>query len=241
LRVALAVLAAAVVLVVGARAGRGARSHHRGSGDVPGPNAERFGEPYVGEAPIRVGDALVASGQPMEASVFQTTDPPARVIGFYEAAFRARGMVPLSRSTALLGHVSGFDNDGRQRFATALATGRGDTIVLVGAADPRHVPRFRPASREAQYPLPPRSRAFVASAAEDGGARAETAQFVTASTPDAVLAFYRGELGRQGHEETSLGDGFSSFANHDGDLVTVAVRSLDAGASAVFLVRARRR
>jgi hypothetical protein len=202
-------------------------------------------EPYPRSAagPVRLGDALVVSGQPMRVSAFATRDPPARVIAFYESAFRERGLVPLSRSAALLGHVSAFGRDGIQRFATALATPRGETLVLVGTADPRRAPRFRAASRDAPYPLPEASRAFVAYASDDGGVHADAGQFVARSPPGEVVAFYRDRLGREGYRETSPApaDRFAAFARADGDLVTIAVQPLDADDSAVFVARTRGR
>jgi hypothetical protein len=209
-------------------------------GDVAG---ERYPMQHAG--PVRLGDALVASGQPLQLMAFSTGDSPPRVIAFYEEAFRNRGLVPLSRATPRLGHVSAFDpRDGLQRVVTAFAGRPGDTLVLVGAADPAHAPQLARPFRDAPYPVPEGSRAFLASGSDDDGVHTDTGQFVTASRADAVLAFYRDRLGRQGYLDTSAGapGALATFTKVGGEVVTVAVQALEPQrASAVFVSRTRPR
>jgi hypothetical protein len=230
--VVLAVVGAAGILALGARAGREA-SGASGSTAVGSGSA------------VPLGDGLVANAQPIELSAVSTSDPPPRVVAFYEAAFRKRGLVPLSRSTPLLGHVSAFDpHDRRQRFATALATQRGDTLVLVGATDPSRAPRPARASRDVPYPLPALSHGLLAYTSDDGGVHADTGQFVTSLPASAVLAFYRDRLGREGFSASTPApsEAFATFSKAGGETVTIAVQALDATrGSAVLLARTKPR
>src|SRR5206468_5763604 len=111
-RLLFSLAAAAAVLALGAYAG-GAFAPAQAAKGRPAraSDEQRYDkEPEAGE--IAVGDALSVMGQPMQLSIFFTSDEPRRVIAFYADAFRARGLTPVLTEV----HVSAFDpKDGWQR------------------------------------------------------------------------------------------------------------------------------
>ena len=229
-KVALALAVASGVLLAGARAG--------GAFMVQTP-APASGYPTrTGE--IAVGDALRVAGQPMQLSIFHTPDQPERVARFYLDAFRARGLLPVTASDASFAHVSAFDGaSGLQRFVSAVSQPGGQTLVLIGSTHPRQPPRFLQGAEETSVPVPPGQGAVLVYRSEDGGARAESAQFVTALPPAGVAAFYRRALGEQGYDERrdGAGEGFLTFAQR-ATTISVALQALDAkGGAAVFVTR----
>jgi hypothetical protein len=240
LRTAIAVLAAAAVLLAGAWAGGTcspalAQSAPRSPVDLPdAPPAQRE------SASIAVGDALVVNGQPMQLSVFYTADRPSQVAGFYAAAFRARGLLPMAVGDVQLGHVSVFDPaDGLQRSVTALLEPSGDTLVLLAVSDPRHIARLLSREPSAPYPVPDDHRAFLGYASEDGKLQAHSGQYVTSLAPAQVADFYRERLSAQGYSERAdeSGPGLLVFAR-SGSVVSVALQALEErGGSAVFVNR----
>jgi hypothetical protein len=231
-RAAIAISAASVVLGAGAWAGGAFAFSARSA-------ASTFAYPARVDE-ISIGDALRVAGQPMRLSLFFTPDPPARVARFYLDAFRARGLLPVMASDADLAHVSAFDPaSGLQRFVSALPRPEGQTLVLTGATHPRQPPRFLRGSEGASFPVPPASGAFLGFSSEDSGARAESAQFMTALPPGEVASFYRRALGEQGYAERrdGAGEGLLIFLRA-GATVTVALQSLDEkGGAAVFVTR----
>lgn len=239
LRTAIAVLATATVLFAGAWAG-GARApalaQSVGSprADLPGPPAQRE------SAEIAVGDALVVNGQPMQLSVFYTADRPSQVAGFYAAAFRARGLLPVATGEGQPGHVSVFDPaDSLQRSVTALPEPSGHTLVLLAVSDPRHVARLVARVPSAAYPVPDDHRAFLGYDSEDGKLRAHSGQFVTSLAPAQTADFYRERLSAQGYSERTdeSSAGMLVFAR-SGSVVSIALQALeDRGGSAVFVNR----
>jgi len=229
-RVAVALAAATVVLLAGARAGGAFASRTQAPASAyPARTAE-----------IAVGEALRVAGQPMRLSLFQTPDPPASVARFYLDAFRARGLLPVTATEADLAHVSAFDGtSGLQRFVSAVSQPGGQTLVLIGSTHPRQPPRFLRGAEEMSFPLPPGQRAVLVYRSEDGGSQAESAQFVTALRPAEVAAFYRRALGEQGHAERRDGAGESllTFARA-GTTISVGLQGLDAkSGAAVFVTR----
>jgi len=233
-RLAVALSCAVAVLSAGAWVG-GVRASGlpppTRAGDAPNPS-------YPQRAPqIPVGDALVVADQPMQLSVFYTADLPDRVVQFYAEAFRARGLLPvLSRELA---HVSVFDPaSGQQRFVSAIAQPDGQTLVLAGAVDPRRPPRFLRGAGDASFPLPAEHRALVGFRSADGGARAESAQFVSSLAPRELAGFYRSALAREGFaERPDSADGLLSFAR-PGATLSIAVQELgDTQGSAAFVTR----
>lgn len=193
---------------------------------------------YARDGEIAVGDSLVVNGQPMQLSVFYTSDAPARVVGFYGEAFLARGLLPIVRNEQDLGHVSVFDpQDGLQRFITALPQADGQTLVMVGVTNPRRPPRLLRGAATAGFPVPEDHRAFLGYQSEDAGAHAESGQFVTPLRPAAVLAFYRAKLAADGYAEQT-GDsspGIALFAKGEVSL-SVAVQALDDKTGAAVFV-----
>jgi len=222
----------AAVLLGGAWMG-GAFAESAGSAPRP-----RLAEPRR-EGEIPVGDALEVSGQPMQLSLFYTADPPRRVALFYADAFRARGLLPVLAADEGLAHVSAFDPaTGRQRFISAIPQPDGQTLVLVGTADPRHPPRFMSGPEGASFPVPPAHRAFIGFRSTDGGARAESAQFVSALGPGEVAGFYRRSLAGEGFSERpDSSASLLSFAR-PGATVSVALQKLEEQqGAAVFVTR----
>jgi hypothetical protein len=188
-RTVLCVLAAGAVLFGGAAAG-GAFS----TAAVP-PSAAYD---HRLSAEIPVGDALAVNGQPMRLSLFYTSDAPAHVIAFYVRAFLERGLTPVT----LAGHVSVFDpKDGLQRFVTAIEQRGGQTLVLVGSTDPSKPPQLLRSAEAAALPAPADARAFLGYRSDDEGARADSAQFVSASNSEDIREFYRRELSSKGFRE----------------------------------------
>src|SRR5437763_13082448 len=124
----------------------------------------------------------------MQLSIFFTGDEPRRVVAFYAEAFRARGLTPVLTEV----HVSAFDpKDGWQRFITAIPQGDGQTMVMVGATNPRRPPHYLSGATAAGFPIPPENRGFLGYTSEDLGSKAETAQLMSSLSPAEVVAFYR--------------------------------------------------
>jgi hypothetical protein len=232
-RVALAVAIASAALFAGAAAG-GAFRHGLPVSARPAGATDPGG---AGEIPV--GDALEVSGQPMRLSLFYTSDSPQRVAWFYADAFRARGLLPVVGAEEPLAHASAFDPaTGLQRFISAAPQPDGQTLVLIGTANPRKPPRFVRAAELATFPVPSEHRAFLGFRSADAEARAESAQFVSALSPSEVAAFYRQALKAQGFSEQSGGsESLLSFAR-PGATLAVALQELDAAkGAAVFVSR----
>jgi len=192
------------------------------------------------ERELSLGEALSVNGQPMQLSIFFTGDPPAKVIAWYSEALVKKGLVPFAHVEAQVGHVSVFDPDqGVQRFATALPQGDGETLVMVGAADPRKPPRLLAGARSAPFPVPGEQRGFFAYASDDAGIRSHNAQFVAALDPGSVLAFYRKALASDGFAEVAGESGEAMALFRKGSVsLSVAVQSLgEEGGAAVFVSR----
>src|SRR5437868_9767044 len=210
-----------------ARAAPGAPPRTRIADDYP-----RRSEP--GE--IRIGDALAVNGQRMQLSAFTTRDPPARVVQFYEEAFRQRRLIPVAVSQERFGHVSVFDpDDGLQRSVTAVPERSGHTLVLLGVTDPREFAARRDASA-ASYPVPQEHRAFVGYDSEDGPVRGQSGQFVSTLSGAEVANFYRAELAARGFlERPESSPGLLAFAKGT-EQVSVALQALaEARGAAVFV------
>jgi len=203
-----------------------------------GPSRPRLAEPRR-EAEIPVGDALEVSGQPMQLSLFYTADPPRRVARFYADAFRARGLLPVLAAEEDLAHVAAFDPaSGRQRFVSAIPQPDRQTLVLIGATDPRRPPRFMRGPEGASIPVPPEHRAFVGFRSADDGVRAESGQFVSPLDPRTVAGFYRRMLAGEGFSEGQ--DSSESLLRFGGPGATVSValqRLEEKQGSAVFVTR----
>jgi len=231
-----ALSAAVAVLGLGAYAG-GAFSPAQAAKGRPArvSDEQRYDkEPEAGE--IAVGDALNVSGQPMQLSIFFTGDSAARVVAFYAEAFRARGLTPVISET----HVSAFDpKDGWQRFITAMPQGDGQTMVMIGATNPRRPPRFLKGAEAAGFPVPPENRGFLGYTSEDMGNKAETGQFMSSLAPAGVAEFYRRELAAKGWTERKqeATQDLITFAR-GGEILSVAMQALDEkSGAAVFVTR----
>jgi len=243
LRAILAAAAALAVLALGAWGG-GAFSAARA--EAGGPARTHVVQDYPGRAEggeIRIGDSLVVNGQPMQLSIFYTSDPAERVVEFYAASFRDKGLVPIAKSEGQLGHVSVLDpSDGLQRFITALPAPGGQTMVMTGAVDPRKAPQLVTAARRAPFPVPEEHRAYLGYSSDDAGARADAGQFVTALAPQQIRDYYRRELLGRGFDERKGGStpGLLQFAKSNGEAVTVAVQALsEREGAAVFVSQTR--
>ena len=243
LRAFFAAAAALAVLALGAWGG-GAFSAARAQAGAPA--RAHVAEDYPDRAEggeIRIGDSLVVNGQPMQLSIFYTSDPAARVVEFYAASFREKGLVPIARSEGQLGHVSVLDpSDGLQRFITAVPAPGGQTMVMTGAVDPRKAPQLVTAARRAPFPVPEEHRAYLGYSSDDAGARADAGQFVTALNPQQIRDYYRRELLARGFDERKREStpGLLQFAKRGGEAVTVAVQALgDRTGAAVFVNQTR--
>ena len=230
-------LAACAVLVAGAWAG-GALAPAQAQGGRPSRATdalayERHSE--VGE--IAVGDSLEVNGQPMQLSIFYSSDPPQQVVQFYADAFAARGVLPVVSADPQLAHVAGFDTrDGLERFISALPQPDGQTLVLVGITNPRRPPRFTRGADEAGVPVPKENRAYLGYRSNDEGAQAESGQYVSALSSAAVLAWYRRELPARGWaERTQDGSPALALFAKGGSILSVAVQALGDKGSAVFI------
>jgi len=178
LRLSIGFATAGAVLLGGTWAGGAfaelARSGQARAGGAP---------PYPSAGEVRLGESLEVNGQPMELSLFYTADPPARVIRFYADGFRARGLTPIISREPALAHAAAFDpKSGLQRFINAVAQPDGQTLVMVGATNPRKPPGLQTAADAAPFPVPPGHRAYLGFSGVDPGARSESAQFVSALT-----------------------------------------------------------
>lgn len=231
-RMVLSLGAAVFVLALGAYVGGAFAPAQAAKGRPARASDEQRYDNAPADGEIGIGDALSVNGQPMQLSVFFTSDDPARVASFYADAFRARGLVPVIAGT----HVSAFDpKDGWQRFINAIPQGDGQTMVLVGATNPRRPPRLTGGAEAAGFPVPPENRGFLGYTSEDMGAKAETAQFMSKLTPEAVAAFYRKELGARGFTEKSSTDDLLTFQKGD-EIISVALQALDAKSGAAVFV-----
>ena len=233
-RLLLSLCAAAAVLGLGAWAG-GAFSQARAAAGRPAraSDEQRYdNDPEAGE--IAVGDALSVNGQPMQLSIFFTSDAPERVVGFYAEAFRARGLTPVGSAV----HVSAFDpRDGWQRFITAMPQSGGQTMVMVGATNPRRPPQLVNAAKSAGFPVPQENRGFLGYKSEDAGSKAETAQFMSSLPPSEVAAFYRKELAALGWTERNQDASADLVAfSKGGEILSVAMQALDAKQGAAVFV-----
>jgi hypothetical protein len=189
---------------------------------------------------VRIGEGLAVAGQPMQLSLFRTGDPPTRIARFYADAFRAQGLTPVMSSETKLAHVAAFDpEDGLQRFITAIASHDGDTLVMVGSANPRMPPRFLEGGERGSFPLPPGHRGFLGFRSADAGSSAESAQFVTSLVPRAVASFYRSALAAEGYRETSdaRNDGLLTFLKRN-SAISLALQNLgEPSGAAAFITR----
>jgi hypothetical protein len=226
---------AAAVLASGMWAG-GAFAPARAAGGPPSRATDELAYAHDGEIPV--GDALEVNGQPLQLSLFYTSDDPGRVVRFYAEAFQARHMVPVASTEDRIAHVSAFDpDDGLQRFINAVAQPDGQTLVMVGVTNPRKPPRLLNGAGSASFPVPDENRAFLGYRSEDAGSRAESAQFVTAQSPAQVAEFYRKALGAGGWTENK-GESSESmliFAK-DGETLSVALQALDEKKGAAVFV-----
>jgi hypothetical protein len=235
-RMALALVLASAVLFAGARAG-GAFARGPQSGPVRQTDDSAYPE-RAGQIPV--GDALEVSGQPMQLSLFYTSDPPERVVRFYAEAFRARGLLPVIAGDTAVAHVSAFPPEsGLQRFISAVPQPDGQTLVLIGATNPRRPPRLLHGTAGVSFPVPPEHRALFGFQSRDNGARAESAQFVSALAPHEVVGFYRQALAAQGYAENREAAGGSLLTfSKPGATLSVALQKLDhKQGAAVFITR----
>jgi hypothetical protein len=238
LRLVVFLALACAALVGGAGAG-GALRPARAEAGRPSRATDDLGygrHSEVGE--ISVGDSLEVNGQPMQISIFYTSDAPGRVAQFYAEAFAARGVLPILSADPGYQHVAGFDpRDGLERFITALAQPDGQTLVLIGITNPRRPPRFTRGAEGAGFPVPRENRAFLGYRSSDAGAQAESGQYVSSLPAAEVLAFYRRELPARGWSERPA-DGSPALAvfARGGSTLSVAVQALEEKAgSAVFV------
>lgn len=233
---------AALVLALGAWAG-GACAPARAAGGKPSRATDALAyAAKAADSQIEVGDALEANGQPLQLSVFYTSDPPAEVAAFYAQAFQARHLLPIASAEDRVAHVSAFDpDDGLQRFINAVAQPDGQTLVMVGVTNPRKQPRLMDGAASASFPVPEENRAFLGYRSEDAGARAETAQFVSAQTTGELAAFYRKELAAQGFtERRGESTGSMLLFEKGAETLSVALQALDEKkGAAVFVNRLR--
>lgn len=232
-----AFLAAAVaVLLAGAWAGGALQPARAQAGRASRATDDlAYQRSEVGE--IAVGDALEVNGQPMQLSIFYTSDKPERVIEFYAQAFEARGVLPLVSAEPRLPYVAGFDpKDGLQRFISALPQPDGQTLVLIGITNPRRPPRLTRGPEEAGFPIPAENRGYLGYRSSDEGAQAESGQFVSSLGPPDVLAWYRRELPARGWSER-VKDGSPAMGvfEKSGAILSVAVQALSEKGSAVFV------
>jgi hypothetical protein len=231
MRLVVYLAAASGALLAGARAGGAEAGRPSRATDDLG--YARHSE--VGEIPV--GDSLEVNGQPMQLSIFYTSDDARQVARFYADAFSARGVLPIV-SLDGYAHVAGFDpKDGLERFITALPQPNGQTLVLVGVTNPRRPPRFTRGANAAGFPVPEENRGYMGYRSSDAGAQAESGQYASSLPPADVLAFYRRELPARGWAERP-GDGSAALAvfAQGGSILSVAVQALDAKAgSAVFV------
>ena len=229
--------AACAVLLGGAWAG-GALQEARAEKGRPSRATDELGyqrHSEVGE--IAVGDSLEVNGQPMQLSIFYTSDAPQRVVQFYADAFAARGVLPIIAADPELAHVAGFDpKDGLQRFISALPQPDGQTLVLVGITNPRRPPRFTKGADEAGIPLPKENRAYLGYRSSDEGAQAESGQYVSSLAAADLLAWYRRELPSRGWAERTQDStpALAVFAK-SGSILSVAVQTLGDKGAAVFV------
>lgn len=232
----LALCGGGLVLAAGAAAGGAFPAAHAAAGRPARVGEEQRYDRESEGGEIGVGDALCVNGQPMQLSIFFTSDAAERVVRFYAEAFRARGLTPVVSAV----HVSAFDpRDGWQRFITAVPQPDRQTLVMIGAINPRRPPQLLDAAAAAGFPVPPENRGFLGYRSEDAGSSAETAQFVSALPRAEVAAFYRRALGAQGWTERAheASDDLFTFAR-GGELLSVATQSLDATkGAAVFVTR----
>ena len=238
LRLAVSFACAAAALLAGAWAG-GALSPARASAGRTARATDELSyerRSEVGEIPV--GDSLEVNGQPMQLSIFYTSDAPQRVVAFYADAFRARGVMPILSANPEIARVSGFDpRDGLQRFINALGQPDGQTLVVVGVTNPRRPPRFSEGAQEAGFPVPAENRGYLGYKSSDASAEAESGQYVSSLAPAEVLAFYRRELPARGWTERPQ-EGSASFAAFAkaGSLLSVGVQALgEKGGAAVFV------
>jgi hypothetical protein len=234
LRLLVALSAACAVLLGGAWAG-GAFAK-AGAGKAPRGPADPGYTNSAGE--IGVGDALEVSGQPMQLSLFYTSDAPLKVIGFYADAFQARGVMPIATGDNRMAHVAGFDpHDGMQRFITAIPQPDGNTLVMVGVTNPRKPPKFVNAANAAGFPVPPENRGFLGYRSDDGAARSESGQYVSSLSTEQLAAFYREKLGALGYAEEKAGEGDSLlYFSKQGETLSVALQKLEQKKGAAVFV-----
>ena len=242
LRLLFSTCCAVVVLGLGAWAGGAFAPAQAARGRPARATSELSYAAKATESEIEIGDALEANGQPLQLSVFYTSDPPPTVAAFYAQAFQARHLMPIAGAEERVAHVSAFDpGDGLQRFINAVAQPDGQTLVMVGVTNPRRPPRLMDGAQSASFPVPGENRAFLGYRSEDAGSKAESAQFVTRQTPAETAAFYRKELAAQGWAERKAdsSDAMLLFEK-GGETLSVALQALDAKqGAAVFVNRLR--
>ncbi len=239
LRIVLATASALGVLVAGAWAGGGLSQADAAVAGRPPRATVATSYPQAPDGEIPVGDSLLVNGQPMQLSLFVTPDSPRAVIDFYQAAFLARGLLPLAQSGERVAHVSVFDpDDGYQRAITALPQSDGRTLVMVGVTNPRRPPRFSKSGSNMPFPVPADQRGFLGYESKDGGTRAQNGQFASPLAAPALLAWYREKLTAQGYKEApGQSSSVAEFARADAS-ITVAAQALgDKSGSMVFVNR----
>ena len=238
LKLGSALFGAALVLLLGAWAGGAFAPARAASGRPARASGELSYASKAADSEIEIGDALEVSGQPLQLSIFYTSDPPREVASFYAQAFQARKLMPIAAAEDRVAHVSAFDpDDGLQRFINAVAQPDGQTLVMVGITNPRKPPKLINGAAAASFPVPEENRAFLGYRSEDAGARAESAQFVSAKSTEDVAAFYRKELGAQGWAERRADSGDAMLLFEKGpETLSVALQALDEKKGAAVFV-----
>jgi hypothetical protein len=232
-----ALFGAALMLLLGAWAGGAFAPARAAAGRSSRTTSELSYASRAADSEIEIGDALEVSGQPLQLSIFYTSDPPREVASFYAQAFQARKLIPIAAAEDRVAHVSAFDpGDGLQRFINAVAQPDGQTLVMVGITNPRKPPKLLNGSDGASFPVPD-NRAFLGYRSEDAGARAESAQFVSAKSAVDVAAFYRKELGAQGWAERRADSSEAMLLFEKGpETLSVALQALDEKKGAAVFV-----
>jgi hypothetical protein len=237
IRVVLAALGAAAVLIGGAWVGGAFSRAEAATARAPrATDGQAYPRPADGEIPV--GDSLVVNGQPMQLSLFVTEDKPAQVAEYYRKAFAERKLVPVTYANDQMGHVSVFDpEDGYQRFITAVPQPDGQTMVILGVTNPRRPPRLTQVANSMPFPVPDKQRGFLGYESVDGGTRAQNGQFAIAMPARAVLDWYRDALTKQGYVENgSASSGSIAVFDRPGASITVSAQALDDKTSAMVFV-----
>ena len=159
------------------------------------------------DAPTRVGETMVAHGVPMNIQSFTTPDDPRKVLAFYENVFEQLHLPTMGDGDLMVRFaypsITAFDDAlGVDLSVIAMRDKEHNlTTVILALADMQGLRDNVQKALDDQFGgLPPYPGAVSPHSllAKDGERNRVMVTFASSDAPEKVLAYYTGELGKQG-------------------------------------------